>query len=69
MRDFAEMVSRSLDYHIKDSLVDYKDAKIKVILDYVGKHTVNILTWLWRSLIVICTSLSYYSARPLDNGW
>ena len=37
MRDFADVISRSLDYHIKDGLVTYKNAQLKVIREYVGR--------------------------------
>ena len=37
MHDFANVTSRSLDYHIKDSLVTIREAKVEVIRENVGK--------------------------------
>ncbi|XP_059158667.1 cadherin EGF LAG seven-pass G-type receptor 1-like [Physella acuta] len=35
MYEFADVISRSLDYHIKDGLVTYKAATIQIIREYV----------------------------------
>ncbi|CAL1530170.1 unnamed protein product, partial [Lymnaea stagnalis] len=39
MHSFADVISRSLDYHIKDGLVTYKAANIQIIRQYVDNNS------------------------------